>query len=226
MGAARIVRPVSCGSPEGAADFGPGAVWHHAAASRPRNSLRFCALTPPAQPPAQPSVRAWRRRRALRFPASPPQPAGGGGKAGGGGGGGGTTAGRSWRRARWESSGYPAGSAGGLCPHLGAAAPRLARPWLRGLRLPAIEEPAEPWTTGTLDGERHSSCNLLCCRGGGGDGWGTRVSVGAPVSEPLCQPQARRRPFLLASCPGRARGVCAAQGSPGPRRPPRWLMAR
>lgn len=55
--AVRIARPVSCGSPEGAEGFGPGAVWHHAAASRPRNSLRFCALSPPAQRLLQPSFR-------------------------------------------------------------------------------------------------------------------------------------------------------------------------
>lgn len=43
----------------------------------------------------------------------------------------GTTPGGSWRGARWERRGYPAGWAGGLCPELGAAALRLSRPGLR-----------------------------------------------------------------------------------------------
>lgn len=42
----------------------------------------------------------------------------------------GTTPGRSWRRARWERRGYPAGSAGGLSPDLDAAALRLPSPCL------------------------------------------------------------------------------------------------
>lgn len=118
--------------------------WHHAA-SRPRHRLPFCALLPAAQRLLPPPVRLPARPSRASVRASLAQEAGsalyrprlrsrregGGGKAGGGGGGGGTTPGRSWRRARWESSGYPAGLAGGLCPHLGAAAPRLSRPWLR-----------------------------------------------------------------------------------------------
>lgn len=42
------------------------------------------------------------------------------------------------------------------------------------------------------------------------------VVVGvAPVTDPWCQSQSRRRPFLFASCPGRARSICAVLGNPG-----------
>lgn len=40
---------------------------------------------------------------------------------------------------------------------------------------------------------------------------------GAPVTDPGCQPQSRRRPFLPASCLGRARGVRAVLGNPAGR---------
>lgn len=54
-----------------------------------------------------------------------------GGKAGAEAAEAGTTPGGSWRRTRWELRGYPAGSAGGLSPDLGAAALRFSLSCLR-----------------------------------------------------------------------------------------------
>lgn len=138
MRAVLIPRPSSCrDSSAGARGFRLGEV----AASRepPRVRAHPLLRSPAGRPAPGPAVRPSERASLAQeagsaltgLASAAGGREGGGGKAGGGGGGGGTTAGRSWCRARWESSGYPAGLAGGLCPHLGAAAPRLSRPWLR-----------------------------------------------------------------------------------------------
>ncbi|MEJ1283557.1 hypothetical protein NN561_014528 [Cricetulus griseus] len=160
--------------------------WWHQAASRSGHRLPFCALLPVAQrlvpPPALRSVRAWRRRRALRSPASPPQPEGGREEAGRR-----AEAGEEAGLRRAGAGAERGGRAAGTRLAWLAASARTSAPQPR--ISPALgsdsaaggtEEPAEPWITGTLDWDRHSFCNLLCCRGGGGDGWGTRVSVGCP----------------------------------------------
>lgn len=84
-GAVRIPRPASCGSLAGARGFRLGeAVASRRLASAPASApaLSCRAAQRLVPPPALPSVRAWRRRRALRSPASPPQPEGGREEAG------------------------------------------------------------------------------------------------------------------------------------------------
>lgn len=176
MGTVRIPRPASSGGSwaAGARGFRLGEVASRRLASAPpppllRSPAGRPAPSPAARPPALPEracERAWRRRRALRFTGL--ASAAGGREEAGRRAGAGEEAGLRRAVAGAERGGRAAGT---RLAWLAASArtsapqPRVSPALGFGSAAAGIQEPAEPWTAGTLPGDRHSFCNLLCCRG-------------------------------------------------------------